>query len=115
MKSYNLIVALLFLLLNLLAGYIITSYEWINVGLTSVVILVNFIYMYIADVSHLSDGFRIGLTYCTWFFTVAEFFLGIFSPSKIEDNYVILVMGGLFILQMAIFFTVKQVNNIDQK
>ena len=86
MKAIILSVAGLCLIVNILCGFIISSYSTFNCGVTSGIIILNAIIMLIVSEITLKDGFRISLNVLFPIMAIIEFIVGLFSPDRLQDN-----------------------------
>lgn len=104
MKAIILSVAGLCLVINILCGFIISSYSSFNCGVTSGIIVLNAIIMLIISMITLKDGFRISLNVLFPIMTIVEFVTGLLSPEKFHDNaslvfiLVALLLEGIIII-----------------
>lgn len=98
MKAIILSVAGLCLVINILCGFIISSYSAFNCGVTSGIIALNAIIMLIISTITLKDGFRISLNVLFPIMTIVEFVVGLLSPEKFHDN------GSLVFILIALLF-----------
>lgn len=112
MKAIILSVAGLCLVINILCGFIISSYSSFNCGVTSGIIVLNAIIMLIISMITLKDGFRISLNVMFPIMAIVEFIVGIFSPDRLQDN------GSLVFILVALLlegFIIIITNQISKK
>ena len=86
MKNLTLIIGGVALAINLLLGLLLSRFELFNVGFTSVVIVLNTLFIWLLRVVPMKDGFVIGLGFLFLFLGVVEFLLVLFSAPHIIDN-----------------------------
>ena len=91
MKNLTLIIGGVALAINMLLGFLLSRFELFNVGFTSVVIVLNTLFIWLLRVVPMKDGFVIGLGLLFLFLGVVEYLLGLFSAPHFTDN-------GIFII-----------------
>lgn len=99
MKKGLLIFGIILLISNILIGLIVSSYETFNVCLTSVVIVATTLLLGWLSSSNLKDAFKISLTVLFSFLGLVEFVLGLVAPSQFEDNWYLVVIIVLIIIE----------------
>lgn len=99
MKKGLLIFGIILLISNILIGLIVSSYETFNVCLTSVVIIATTLLLGWLSSSNLKDAFKISLTVLFSFLGLVEFVLGLVAPSQFEDNWYLVVIIVLIIIE----------------
>lgn len=90
MKRIVLFTCATLLIANFLFGLLLSSYEWLNVLLSSGIIILSGIFMLLISLLSLKDGFKSSLyvIYPIWGFI--ELVLSLFSPDRITDNWMII-------------------------
>ncbi len=99
MKKGLLIFGIILLISNILIGLIVSSYETFNVCLTSVVIVATTLLLGWLSSSNLKDAFKISLTVLFSFLGFVEFVLGLVAPSQFEDNWYLVIIIVLIIIE----------------
>lgn len=100
MKQSIIIVALVLLVLNVLLGVSITSYNTTAMILNSIVIVANALLMIGVSSLQLHDGFRYSL-YCLFSIaTGVEFIIGLFSPDRFNDNGALITNVVLLVIEV---------------
>ena len=99
MKKGLLIFGIILLISNILIGLIVSSYETFNVCLTSVVIIATTLLLGWLSSSNLKDAFKISLTVLFSFLGLVEFVLGFVAPSQFENNWYLVVIIVLMIIE----------------
>lgn len=100
MKQSIIIVALVLLVVNVLLGMSLTSYNTTAMILNSVVIVANALLMIGVSSLQLHDGFRYSL-YCLFSIaTVVEFIIGLFSPDHFNDNGALIANVVLLVIEV---------------
>jgi len=111
MKNLTLVIGGIILLLNLVMGLIFSSYKPFNIGLNSVVIILNTLILYSLGVAQIKDGFKISLSFLFLIAAVIEFILALFVPESFENNValtmLILLFAGQAILYVIAYFVSK--------
>lgn len=97
--------------LNLICGLTISSYEWFSVGLSSLVIIINSLLLWRIDTMGLKDGFRISLDFLMSGCGIVEFFLVACSEPVIEDNGCVIAAVILLAFELIFFIICKTVSN----
>lgn len=100
MKSPTLIICVILLALNIIFGFILSSYGWINVSLTSLAIIVNCLLMLLVSAMHIKDGFRVSFNCLLPLFTLIEIWCGIAAPNRFEDNGQLVAIIILIFIQV---------------
>lgn len=85
-KRTLIIVTLLLLLVNFLAGLLLSAYEPFNVCFTSIVIVVTAVLVNLLYSVRLKEAFAISLSFLFSFCGFVQFILGCVSPPEAEDN-----------------------------
>ena len=91
------------LLVNFLAGLLLSAYEPFNVCFTSIVIVITAVLIGLLRVVKLKDAFAISLSFLFSFCGFVQFILGCVSPPQVEDNgcliaSVVILMFEVFVL-----------------
>lgn len=96
---------------NILLGAIITSYSVFNVCVTSIIIAVTTALLIGITSSELKDAFKISLNFLFAFFGLIEFVLGIFAPEQYKNNWYLIAIICLIIIESTIY----TISNIASK
>ena len=111
MKNITIIIGVILLILNLLIGFMFSSYKPINVGLNCGVIIVNTLLIYSLGVVNIKDGFRISLCFLFLIAAAIEFVMVFFVPDSWQDNITLtllmLLLAGQFILYVIAYYISK--------
>lgn len=111
MKRIILFTCATLLVANLLFGLLLSSYEWLNVLLSSGIIILSGIYMLLIGLLPLKDGFKSSLYVVYPIIGFIEFVLSLFSPSRITDNWVVIVITILVVFQLILLFIASVISN----
>ena len=111
MKRIVLFTCTTLLITNLLFGLLVSSYEWFNVLLSSGIIILFGIFMLLIGILQLKDGFKSSLYVLYPILGFIELILSLFSPNKIMDNWVIIVLTLIVVFQLILLFITKVISN----
>ncbi len=111
MKKIVLFTCTTLLITNFLFGLLLSSYEWFNVLLSSGIIILFGIFMLLIGIMQLKDGFRSSLYVLYPILGFIELILSLFSPNKIMDNWVIIVLTLIVVFQLILLFITKVISN----
>lgn len=113
MKSTSLIVGCILLMLNLLIGMIISSYETFHVVTNSGIIIVNTALLLVLGTLNVKDGFRYSLNLLIPIFALIEFLIICFSRPEVENNWGLIVVLLILILQVILLLGAKKMSDIN--
>lgn len=113
MKSTSFIVGCILLVLNLLIGMIISSYETFHVVTNSGVIIVNTALLLVLGTLNVKDGFRYSLNLLFPIIALIEFFIICFSRPEIENNWGLIVVLLILALQVILLLGAKKMSDIN--
>ena len=99
-----LVVAGATLVVNLLAGLLLTAYPWANVCFTSVAILVNTLFMALLFGCNAESTHRLSLGIVYLIVGVFEYFSGLFAPSLLQNNWWVITFIVLTAIQVVLTF-----------
>ena len=80
------VITILLLLVNFVAGLLLSAYEPFNVYFTSIVIVITAGLIGLLRAAKLKDAFVISLSFLFSFCGLVQFVLGCVSPPQVEDN-----------------------------
>lgn len=113
MKSTSLIVGCILLMLNLLIGMIISSYETFHVVTNSGIIIVNTALLLVLGTLNVKDGFRYSLNLLIPIFALIEFLIICFSRPEVKNNWGLIVVLLILILQVILLLGAKKMSDIN--
>ncbi|MDH6343436.1 putative membrane protein [Parabacteroides sp. PFB2-12] len=113
MKNTILFIGGIILLSNLLLGMILSAYPIFNVGLNSVVIIVNTVLLYAVNVIQLKDAFKIFFSLFLPIIGVIEFILGLFANSQFKDNWFLVFIVFALMGEAILLVVIKKVSQIN--
>lgn len=100
------------LLMNTLTGLVLTAYHLFNMCLNDIIIVFTTLFIYFAVKSRLKTVFRISLPVIFSACGIMQFMAGLFSPVGVTDNYVLI---GIFILAIIELLILLLVPNITEQ
>ena len=107
MKSIVLYIGLLCLVINAICGLVLSSYSLFNCLLTSAIIIINMVLMYLVSVLTLKDAYRISVNVLFPLLFIAEIVCGIFSPEQWKDNWFIIFMAVAILIEGIILIIIN--------
>ena len=114
MKGLSFILGLLVLAINIVAGKILSAYAPFNMWANCIVIIVNVILLWLVDIVHMKDGFRVSLYSLFPLLGVIEFLCIAFCPSQLEDNGAVISVLLLILLQIVLLLAANQASRSIQ-
>lgn len=112
MKTANILIALLLICINALAGFIFTEYHWQNVVFSSLVIISNSIFLMTLCMSKLKTALKVSLSFILPILGLMEFVLAIISPCSLENNGYIMGIVMLLVIQIIILTIIRITSKI---
>ena len=107
---YNLIVFCLLLIVNVLAGFMFNGYEWTNVCYSSIVLIVNLVFIILLQTVNLKDAFKIALSVFLPITGIIEFVLALLAPNEFAENGYLMGLIGLIAFQILTFLIINVVS-----
>lgn len=104
MKSLSLIVSLILIVVNILAGLILKDYHTENVVMSSCVIAVNALLLWWVAQSNMKDAFKISYHILFPILCLIEFILAVVAPSQWENNFYFIGIIACFAFQAILVF-----------
>lgn len=96
---------------NLLAGFLLSAYNAMNMWINSGIIIITTILLLVIASSNLRDGFKISLSMLFSVIGFIAFVLCLFANPQIKDNWVIVVLIILLSVEVLITATTYKVNS----
>ena len=106
MKILSPIFYIVLLVINLIAGFILSAYPTFNMAFNSVVFLITMFFALWINGSHIHSAFKISLSFILPLFALIEFVLGCFAPAHIHDNWAIILVLSLMVFEWVAIYTV---------
>lgn len=114
MKRTIIVISLLWLVVNLLLGMLLSAYSWINVAASSVVIIATTLLLWLTNFIMMKDAFKVSLTILFILIGLMEYGIACFMPQHFEDNWGVISIVILIAIQVAVLFitsvTSKKIN-----
>lgn len=95
----------------MLVHIIVPAYELFNCILASIVVIVSMILMGFLSKVSLKDGFRYSLYTIFVGASIIELAIAILSPQEFENNWAILVISLLFIIEIILLVSTNHMSN----
>ena len=111
MKKVIILSCMVLLIANLLCGAILSSYGSCNVALSSSVILVTGILLFLTDTINLKDGYKVSLMLLFAIVGVLEFILSLIAPNRFTDNWWLILVIGLMAAEAILLIITNTVSN----
>ena len=110
MKKTILFATLAVLVVNILAGLLLSSYHTFNWVATSVVVLLTAALMYITETITMKDAFRVSLPFTFVFLGVVMFLLMLFSKHQLQDNWCVIVSLVILLVEAVVLYVTHRVS-----
>lgn len=110
MKKTVLFVSLAVLVVNILAGLLLSGYHVFNVLSTSAVVVLTAALMYIAENATMKDAFRVSLPFIFGTFGIVMFFLMLFSRPQLQDNWCVIVSLIIALIEVMVMYVTYRVS-----
>lgn len=98
------------LAINSVAFLIISNYNLFNYLLVDFVIIYTFVFLYLLNLTEMKDGYKIGLGFAYPIILVIKIILSLLSPSYFSNNYLILILLVICLIELTIFLSAKYMN-----
>lgn len=110
MKKTILFTAIAVLVINILAGLLLSSYHTFNWTATSFVVLLTAALMYITESITMKDAFRLSLPFTFAVLGVVMFLLMLFSKHQLQDNWCVIVSLVILMMEAVILYIIHRVS-----
>lgn len=87
MKRIIILSTIVLLIMNLLLGAILSSYGNVNLAISSTVVMITGLLLYLADMIFLRDGYKVSLMLLFLVSGLLEFILSLIAPNCLVDNW----------------------------
>ena len=111
MKKFIILSCMVLLIANLLFGAILSFYGEFNVAISSVVIVVTGLLLYLTDIIRLKDGYKISLMLIFAVGGLLEFVLSLIAPNRLTDNWWLILVIGLMAAEAILLIITNTVSN----
>ena len=102
MKKSIAIISFLWLVTNLLFGLLLSAYSWTNVAVSSTVIIITAVLLWLANSIVMKDAFKVSLTILFVLMGIVEYGIACFMPQHLEDNWGVISIVVLMAFQVGI-------------
>lgn len=111
MKKTILFTAIALLIVNIMAGLLLSSYHTFNMLASSVVVMFTAALMYITESITMKYAFRVSLPFIFATLGIVMFLLMLFSKHQIQDNWCVIVSLVLLLIEAMILYVTHRVSN----
>lgn len=112
MKRIIILSCIVLIVANLLFGTILSSYGGFNLALSSLVILITGLLLYLTDIINLKDGYKVSLMLLFAIAGVLEFVLSLAAPNQIADNWWLVFDIALIAIEVIILIIVNRISKV---
>ncbi len=111
MKKSIAIISLLWLVINLLFGLLLSAYSWTNVVVSSAVIIITAVLLWLTNSIVMKDAFKVSLTILFALMGIVEYGIACFMPQHLEDNWGVITIIVLMAIQAVLVIATNVVSN----
>lgn len=111
MKKIIILSCTILLIANLLFGAILSFYGGSNVAMSSAVIVVTGVLLYLTDSINLKDGYKVSLMLLFLIVGALEFFLSLIAPNRFTDNWWLILVIALMAMEAIVLLVTNIVSN----
>lgn len=115
MRILAVIISIVLVFVNILAGIILKDYQTINVVMTSCVLIMNSFLLWFVGNSDMKDAFKVSLYTLFPLFCIIEFILALLTPKNWENNYYIVGMICCMAIQIILLFAAIKTTQHNNK
>lgn len=102
MRRTTLTIAGILLVLNVVTGIILSNYQWQNVLLSSLAIILTAVLICLSATMPLKGGFKVSLPFIFMIIGVIEFVLGVVSKHVLLNNWAAIVALVLLVFEVIV-------------
>jgi hypothetical protein len=110
MKKTIIFLGILALVLNVAIGMLLSAYPMFNMVLNSIVIVITTMLIWLSSGNSQRTAFAVSLTFLYSFFGIIQLILGIISPARVTDNWMIVTIIALLVLECALLIITKTIS-----
>lgn len=110
MKKTILYIGILALVLNIVIGLLLSAYPLFNMVLNSIVIVITTLLIWLLSSNNQRTAFAVSLTFLYSFLGIIQLVLGILSPARITDNWMMVTIIALIALECALLIVTKSIS-----
>lgn len=104
MKKTILFATIAVLIVNIVAGLLLSSYHTFNILATSVVVILTVTLMYITECITMKNAFRVSLPFVFVALGIVMFLLMLFSKHQIQDNWCVIVSLVILLFEVLVLY-----------
>lgn len=110
MKKTILFATIAVLIVNIVAGLLLSNYHTFNMLATSVVVILTATLMYITECITMKAAFRVSLPFVFAAMGIVMFLLMLFSKHQIQDNWCVIVSLVILLMEAVILYVTHRVS-----
>ena len=110
MKQTIITLGIILCVLNLLVGLILSAYGWQNVVCSTMAVIVTTAFSLMGISTSIKDGFKLRLLLLFSVVGLIQFLLAALMPSTFTDNWCLIAILVLLVVEIAIFIITKKVS-----
>lgn len=110
MKKIIILSCAILLVANLLFGAILSFYGWCNVALSSAVIAITGLLLYLTDIIHLKDAFKVSLMVLFLIAGAIEFMLSLIASNRFADNWWLILVIFLMAVEVIVLIITNAIS-----
>ncbi len=113
MKKTILFATIAVLIVNIVAGLLLSNYHTFNMLATSVVVILTATLMYITEYITMKDAFRVSLPFVFAFLGLVMFLLMLFSEPQLQDNWCVIVSLIILLIEAVMLYITHHVSKYN--
>jgi hypothetical protein len=102
----------LFIFVNTIIGLLISNYLLFNWVSVDAVLIINIILLSRLSTEKISDGYKISLSFIYPFLCLVSIVLAVLSPDKFKDNYYLIEIIFILLIEVSLFLIAKKIKQI---
>lgn len=110
MKKTILYIGILTLVLNVAIGLLLSAYPLFNMVLNSIVIVIDTMLIWLSSGNGQRTAFAVTLSFLYSFLGIIQLVLGVLSPTKVADNWMLITIIALFVLECALLIITRTIS-----
>ena len=102
----------MFAILNLLIGLLISSYDGFNLAITTAIIIITTVFLMIVNGGWgLKEGYKVSLDFIIPTIGLIQYFFALFMPIGFKDNWCLIVILILLVFEPILLISMKKTSN----
>lgn len=114
MKKTILFATIAVLLVNILAGLLLSRYHTFNWTATSIVVLLTAALMCVTESITMKDAFRVSLPFMFAFLGLVMFLLMLFSKPQLQDNWCVIVSLIFILIEAIVTYVIYRISKCSK-